>query len=622
MKSFLTLISFYFVTVLFAVSTFAQYQNIRIDGPQSNSPEEVTIAINPANPDVLAGGANIDHFYYSIDGGLSWGEKHLSSTLGVWGDPCVLFDSLGNLYYAHLSNPVTGYWIDRIVVQKSTDNGITWNDGAGVGLVVPKNQDKEWLAVDLSQSQYKGNIYMTWTEFDDYGSSNPNDSSRIRFSKSTDQGETWSDAITISDRSGNCIDSDNTTEGAVPAVGPNGEIYVSWTGPEGLVLDKSTDGGDTWGTDIFISDVPGGWDFDVPGIWRCNGLPITMCDISNSPYRGYIYSCWGDQRNGTTNTDVFFSRSTDGGETWSPALKVNDDNTNRHQFFPWMTIDQTTGIIWGVFYDRRNTTGSATDVYVVKSIDGGESFENFKVSESSFTPTSSIFFGDYSNIAAWDKKIYPIWSRLQSGQLSVWTTIIEDTMIVPVEFTYFSASVYSGNIMLEWETSTETNNLGFEIERARLTDNSEINNMEFHLIGFVHGNGTTTNPNRYSFTDEELLSGVYQYRLKQIDYDGSFNYSGIVELNLIAINDFRLEQNYPNPFNPSTTISYQLPKTEFVTVKIFDAIGNEVKTIVKENKPAGVHEVNFDASHLSSGIYLYRIDAGTFHQSKKMLLVK
>ncbi len=620
MKSFYRLISFYFVTVLFVVSTFAQYQNIRIDGPQSNSPEEVTIAINPANPDVLAGGANIDHFYYSVDGGLSWGEKHLSSTLGVWGDPCVLFDSLGNLYYAHLSNPVTGYWIDRIVVQKSIDNGITWNDGAGVGFVNPKNQDKEWLAVDLSQSQYKGNIYMTWTEFDDYGSSNPNDSSRIRFSKSTDQGETWSDAITISDRSGNCIDSDNTTEGAVPAVGPNGEIYVSWTGPEGLVLDKSTDGGDTWGTDIFISDVPGGWDFDVPGIWRCNGLPITMCDISNSPYRGYIYSCWGDQRNGTTNTDVFFSRSTNGGETWSPALKVNDDNTNRHQFFPWMTIDQTTGIIWGVFYDRRNTTGSATDVYVVKSIDGGESFENFKVSESSFTPTSNVFFGDYSNIAAWDKKIYPIWSRLQSGQLSIWTAIIEDTVTVPVEFTQFSASVYSGNVMLEWETSTETNNLGFEIERVSSLTTPLFN--EWIRIGFREGHGTTTEQHNYSFTDEELLSGVYQYRLKQIDYDGSFKYLGIVELNLIALNDFRLEQNYPNPFNPSTTISYQLPEAEFVTVKIFDTIGNEVKTIVKENKPAGVHEVNFDASQLSSGIYLYRIDAGTFHQSKKMLLVK
>jgi flagellar hook assembly protein FlgD len=622
MKFFTTLLWSCLITIICTSVTTSQIQNIRIDGPLSNSPEEVTIAINPANPDILAAGANIDHFYYSVDGGLSWGEKHLSSTLGVWGDPCVLFDSLGNLYYAHLSNPVSGYWIDRIVVQKSTDNGITWNDGAGVGFIEPKNQDKEWLIVDLTQSQYKGNIYMTWTEFDDYGSSNPNDSSRIKFSKSTDQGETWTTSMTISDVSGNCIDDDNTTEGAVPAVGPNGEIYVSWAGPEGLVFDKSMDGGDTWGTDIFISDMPGGWAFSVPGISRCNGFPITMCDISNSPYRGYIYSCWGDQRNGTSNTDVFFSRSTDGGETWSPALRVNDDNTTRHQFFHWMTIDQTTGIIWGVFYDRRNTSGVDTDVYVVKSTDGGQSFENFKISESSFTPTSSVFFGDYSNIAAWDNKIYPIWTRLHAGQLSVWTAIIEDTTTIPVEFIQFSASVNSGNVMLEWETSTETNNLGFEIERARLTENYETKNLEFHLIGFVQGNGTTTNPHSYSYTDEKLLSGVYQYRLKQIDYDGSFAYSGIVEIKFIAVNDFRLEQNYPNPFNPSTTISYQLPKAEFVTVRIFDTIGNEVKTIVKENKPAGVHEVNFDASQLSSGIYLYKIDAGTFHQSKKMLLVK
>ena len=160
-----------------------------------------------------------------------------------------------------------------------------------------------------------------------------------------------------------------------------------------------------------------------------------MSDISNSPYRGYIFSCWGDQRNGTSDTDVFLSRSTDGGKTWSPALRVNDDNTTRHQFFPWMTIDQTTGIIWGVFYDRRNTTGAATDVFVAKSTDGGNTFENFQISESSFTPTSGVFFGDYTNIAAWNGKIYPIWMRLQ-GSLSVWNVIIEDSTIIPVESFY------------------------------------------------------------------------------------------------------------------------------------------------------------------------------------------
>ncbi|HSP89156.1 MAG TPA: hypothetical protein VLN45_13555, partial [Ignavibacteriaceae bacterium] len=145
--------------IFITANSFAQYENIRIDGPQSWDPEEVTIAINPLNPNIIAAAANIDHFYLSTNGGLNWSESHLSSMLGVWGDPVLLFDSLGNLYYAHLSNPVSGYWIDRIVVQKSTNNGLSWNDGAGVGFVAPKNQDKEWLAVDFSQSPFHGNIY-------------------------------------------------------------------------------------------------------------------------------------------------------------------------------------------------------------------------------------------------------------------------------------------------------------------------------------------------------------------------------------------------------------------------------------------------------------------------------
>ena len=615
-KALLTVLSLFLVSFI----TNAQYINVRIDDPTSNQPEEVSIAINPTNPNFISAAANINHFFRSSDAGLTWQTSYLTSSFGVWGDPSVVYDELGNLYFGHLSNPpFPGYWIDRIVVQRSTDNGINWNDGAGVGFLNPKNQDKEWLGVDMHSPNYKGNVYMTWTEFDNYGSSSPSDSSRIKFSRSTDRGLNWSNAITVSDKSGDCIDEDNTVEGAVPCVGPNGEVYVSWAGPLGLMFDKSTNGGTSWNVDKFVTTIPGGWDYAVPGIYRANGLPVTACDTSQSPFRGNIYINWTDQRNGTGNTDVFLCKSTDGGNTWSAVKKVNDDNTTRHQFFTWMTIDQTTGIIYFVFYDRRNTANNFTDVFVARSTDGGETFTNFKVSESSFNPSSSVFFGDYTNIAALNKMVYPIWMRLDTGTLTVWTAIVNDSSaVIPVELNSFTASLSDRNVKLYWQTASELNNRGFDIERCALS----AERLAWDKVGFVNGKGTTTETTNYSFIDEPTQSGLYSYRLKQIDFDGSFKYSSEVDVNFIFENDFRISQNYPNPFNPSTTIEYQIPQASFVTIKVYDVLGKEVVTLVNEVKPAGIHEVNFEPKNLTSGLYLYKIKAGSFEQTRKMLLLK
>ncbi len=416
--------------ILFTVMPFllpAQYPNYRVSNPASKRPNEVTIAIDPVNPLNLAAGANLKFYYYSTDGGQTWTEGELYSSFGVSGDPCVTFDPEGNLYFGHLSYPIFGYWIDRIVVQKSTDGGLTWNDGAGVGYLPHKNQDKEWLIADHTQSQYRNSLYVAWTEFDKYGSSNPEDSSRIRFSRSTDFGDTWSVPLIVSDVSGDCRDSDNTVEGAVPAVGPNGEVYLSWAGPPGIMFDKSADGGATFGKDVFVANMPGGWDFNVQGIDRCNGMPVTLCDIGQSSFRDRIYVVWSDQRNGSDNTDVFLIKSDDGGATWDGFKKVNDDNTHRHQFFHWATIDPVTGNVYVVFYDRRNTAGNETDVFLAKSSDGGETFENVKVSQSAFTPNKNVFFGDYINIAAYNGKVYPIWMRMDGNNMSIWTAVIDET---------------------------------------------------------------------------------------------------------------------------------------------------------------------------------------------------
>ncbi len=412
-----------------SVQVQAQIPNVRVSQAGSSDPNEVTIAVNPLNPQNLVAGANLDYYYYSRDGGRSWTERRLTSSYGVYGDPCVRFDSLGNVYYAHLSNPSFGDWLDRIVVQKSTDGGVTWNDGVGVGLNPPRDQDKEWLAVDLTDSPYRNNIYMAWTEFDKYGSLDPADSTRILFARSRDQGQSWSAPVRVSDRGGDCVDSDSTVEGAAPAVGPNGEVYLSWSGPLGIMFDRSLDGGKTFGKDVFVTDQPGGWDFSVPGIYRCNGMPITLCDISDSPYRGTIYIVWSDQRNGEDDTDVFLVKSVDGGNTWSAVKRVNDDPPGRQQFFPWATVDPQTGVLYVVFYDRRNTDGDATEVYLARSEDGGETFQNIRISESPFQPSSTVFFGDYIDIAAWNGMVYPLWMRMDNGNRSVWMAIVDDATL-------------------------------------------------------------------------------------------------------------------------------------------------------------------------------------------------
>ncbi|MBN1198797.1 MAG: T9SS type A sorting domain-containing protein [Bacteroidales bacterium] len=410
-----------FSIVLFLpLAVAGQFQNVML-GNQFY-PEEPSIIINPHNTNQVVAGANITNYYYSMDGGATWNQGVLTSSYGVWGDPCLIVDTAGDFYYFHLSNAPSGSFIDRIVCQKSTDGGASWNNGSYMGLNGNKAQDKEWAIVDQSNNQ----IYVTWTQFDDYGSSNPLDSSIIRFSRSLDGGESWSEAVRINKVAGDCIDSDNTVEGAVPALGPNGEIYVAWAGPAGLVFTKSLDQGITWPAEnSSVCDFPGGWDYAISGIYRANGLPVTCCDLSEGPYRGRIYINWSDQRNGPDDTDVWLIFSDDGGLTWSDIKRVNDDPPGKQQFFTWMTIDQTTGYLYFVFYDRRNYSDNYTDVYLALSRDGGNTFDNIKISESPFNPTSSVFFGDYTNISVHNGIIRPVWARLEWSSLSVWTALID-----------------------------------------------------------------------------------------------------------------------------------------------------------------------------------------------------
>ncbi|QQS38298.1 MAG: T9SS type A sorting domain-containing protein [Ignavibacteriales bacterium] len=203
---------------------------------------------------------------------------------------------------------------------------------------------------------------------------------------------------------------------------------------------------------------------------------------------------------------------------------------------------------------------------------------------------------------------------------------------LPVELVSFEA-VNSGNdVLLSWHTSTELNNLGFEIEKAESIE-GEIYN-DWKLIKFIKGNGTTCKQHSYFFSDENLLPGQYKYRLKQIDFDGTFEYSKVVEVSISGLNEFFLSQNYPNPFNPTTKIKYTVTDAYYtspawVTLKVFDILGNEVTTLVNEYKSAGSYEVGFNAAALTSGVYYYQLKVGNlpdgeagFSETKKMILLK
>jgi|WetSurSiteA1Bulk_404760.scaffolds.fasta_scaffold03524_3 hypothetical protein len=193
---------------------------------------------------------------------------------------------------------------------------------------------------------------------------------------------------------------------------------------------------------------------------------------------------------------------------------------------------------------------------------------------------------------------------------------------IPVELISFTTEVDNNVVALFWQTATETNNKGFEIQRK--------SGGEFETLAFIEGYGTTTETHTYSYSDRNVNAGSYNYRLKQIDFDGSVEYSSEIEAEVKAPNVFSLEQNYPNPFNPATKIKYTIPNVTLrqaqsdilVTLKVYDILGNEVATLVNEEQIAGEYEVELNVTTLPSGVYFYQLKAGSFVETKKMLLLK
>jgi alpha-glucosidase len=397
---------------------------VRVSPPQARGAVEVSVAINPTNPDHLIGVSIAkmkdhpgitDFAYVSNDAGRSWKMIPRENPHEVQqGDDVVTFTPDGLAVHAFISfagirqaRPRRAH--SGIVTSTSRD-GITWSKQVPVIELfnsVEPHEDKPWIVADGSaNSPRRGNLYVAWTKFDVYGSKKPEHKSHVYVSRSRDSGKTFSVPHRISDQPGDAQDRSDTLMGACPAVGPKGEVYVVWAGPKSLFFTKSTDAGFNFDKNRTISDCAG-WDFPIKGLGRASGLPSMGLDVTRGKDSGSIYVCWADKRNG--NPDVFLVVSRDSGETWSKPLRVNNDDKGKEQWFPWMVVDPVDGSINIAYYDRGTQDGTHTDVTLARSVDGGRTFAYFKLNDRTYDLARPGFFGDYLGIDSRGGRVAVLW---------------------------------------------------------------------------------------------------------------------------------------------------------------------------------------------------------------------
>ena len=394
---------------------------------------------------------------------------------------------------------------------------------------------------------------------------------------------------------------------------PNYPMFRQMTDVElaaGVVHTNSTSND---GTDLTGAPIP----FNISAPGNCPGPWLHPDQTLAGGYSSVIGSA-----NVYATTDLIVSSSPYGPATWENIQQVHPEYPyvmpSQYQDYPYETIPGSMGLIKpDVAAPGNNTTSTAPG-------GGYQSFSGTSGATPHLAGVAALMLGvnnqltpsDVSRImqlTAVEKGAAGKDNRYGAGRVNAWDAIQMVRTEIPVELVSFGASVNQGTITLSWMTATETNNKGFEIERESFGSKN--------IIGFVPGKGTTTRTSPYSFTDQ-VTPGFYVYRLKQIDFDGTFKYSQSVSVEAANPVEFSIEQNYPNPFNPATLIKYSVPEDGMVSLNVYNMLGEKVRSLVNQDMKAGTHTTTFDGTNLNSGVYFYTLQSGNYTKTLKMILSK
>ena len=513
-------------------------ENFRIY-PSNVSQTEVFIVTHPSNPDIIFSSCNTIVFnpffvsegvYVTTNGGNNWYGSDTCKGAPITlhgGDPGITINKDGTFILTRRG------FSPGVYSHYSTDNGTTWSNQK---TITNDDLERATMTSDVHpSSQYFGRSYAAYVKF---AFPFP-----INFAVTDDGGVSWSSPAQIN----NPI---QRSSGGDITMGPDGKVYVCWAGVTSISpftedfvgVAFTTDGGSNWQVTENAFDMNGiNGLLTQKGNIRVNGLPNIAIDTTGGPRHGWIYIIT-TQKNlapAGTDPDIILNRSTDGGQSWSSGIRVNQNplNDGKIQYFPAVHVDKTGGLNV-IFYDDRNTTSDSSGVTLARSEDGGNNWQEFEISDKNFKPApigglGQGYQGDNISITSSNGKLWPVWMDNRTGIYQIWT--------VPIELSSVSVDETPGQV-----------------------------------------------------------------------------------------SDFRLEQNYPNPFNPSTKIKFTIPsviaseakQSQLVSLKVYDVLGNEVATLLSEEKSAGSYEVEFNAAQLPSGIYFYQLLSRSFTDTKKMILLK